>query len=356
MLSYAKRLVLRSASRLGANAILLKSNWRARRLLILAYHGVSLDDEHLCSGLYMPPEQFRGRLELIRSAGCNVLPLKDALAMLYAGSLPARSVVLTFDDGFYDFYAKAWPILRDFGWPVTVYLTTYYSIKNVPVFDPMVTYILWKGRGQELCLPEIGIDRMLIEDSPSRQAVRILDAGRDRGLSGEEKHQLLRVMAGRLGVDFEGLLSRRILHLMKPEEVAELASEGVDFELHCHNHRVYRSRELFRDEVLKNQLAIERFGARKPEHFCYPGGFWLPEFMPWLMELGILSATTCEAGMSTSMSDRYKLPRLLDGPGMETSEFSAWLSGLASLLPTRKDSPSTSQLGDAEYSIVAART
>jgi peptidoglycan/xylan/chitin deacetylase (PgdA/CDA1 family) len=355
MLSHAKRLVLRTANRLGWNAALLNTNWRARRLLILAYHGVSLDDEHLCSGLYMPPEQFRGRMESIRRAGCNVLPLNDALAMLNEGSLPPRSVVLTFDDGFYDFYAKAWPILREFGWPATVYLTTYYSIKNVPVFDPTVLYILWKGRGKELNLPEIGIGGMLIENTPFRQMGQVVAAAQGRGLNGEGKHQLLRVMAGRLGVNFEDLLSRRILHLMKPEEVAELASEGVDFELHCHHHRVYRSRELFRNEILENQRALERFGARKPEHFCYPGGFWLPEFKPWLEELGILSATTCEPGMAASISDPYQLPRFLDVPSVEASEFSAWLSGFASLLPVRKHAPSTSQLGDAEYGVAPAR-
>jgi peptidoglycan/xylan/chitin deacetylase (PgdA/CDA1 family) len=269
--------------------------------------------------------------------------------MLFNGSLPAGSVVITFDDGFYDFYAKAWPILRDFGWPVTVYLTTYYSITNLPVFDPMVLYLLWKGGGQELRLPEIGIDRMLIETPPFRQAGLIQDATRLKGLSGQEKHQLLQIVAARLGVDFGDLVSRRILHLMKPEEAAELAAKGVDFQLHCHHHRVYGSRELFRNELLENRTVLERIGVRESWHFCYPGGFWLPKFKPWLVELGIVSATTCEAGMATPMSDRYQLPRFLDGPGVEISEFSAWLSGLASLFPLRKLPPSTSQLGDAPH-------
>ena len=346
MLSYAKRLVLRGADLIGCNAILLKSAWRTSRLLILCYHGVSLDDEHLCSGLYISPEQFRERLEHIRNAGCNVLPLKDAVTMLFEGSLPAASVVITFDDGFYDFYAKAWPILQDFGWPATVYLTTYYSSPNVPVFDPMVWYLLWKGRDKELHLPEIGIDRILAGENLLRQTSLIQDAARGKGLNGREKHDLLQIMAARLGVDFGDLVSRRILHLMNPEEVAELATKGVDFQLHCHHHRVYRSRELFRNEVLENQHSLERCGVRKPEHFCYPGGFWLPEFKPWLMELGIVSATTCEAGMATAMSDRYQLPRFLDGPGVEASQFSAWLSGLASFFPRRELLPSTSQLGD----------
>src|ERR1035437_550329 len=349
MLSYAKRLVLRGADLVGCNSILLKSAWRTRRLLILCYHGVSLDDEHLCSGLYISPEQFRERLECIRNADCNVLPLKDAVTMLFEGSLPAASVVITFDDGFYDFYAKAWPILQDFGWPATVYLATSCSLTNLPVFDPMVRYLLWKGRAKELRLPEIGIDRILVGENLLHETGRIQDAARGKGLNGREKHHLLQIMAARLGVDFGDLVSRRILHLMNPEEVAELATKGVDFQLHCHRHRVYRSRELFRNEVLENQHALERFGVRKPEHFCYPGGFWLPEFKPWLKELGIVSATTCEAGMATSMSDRYQLPRFLDGPGVEASQFSAWLSGLASLFPRRELPPSTSQLGDVRH-------
>src|SRR6185503_6410029 len=97
--------------------------------------------------LFLHRDLFRDRLRLIEKAGCTVLPLGEALRRLYANDLPDRSVALTFDDGTYDFYRLAYPILKEFDFPATVYLTTFYADYNRPVFDVIASYILWKGRG-----------------------------------------------------------------------------------------------------------------------------------------------------------------------------------------------------------------
>ena len=156
MLRQAKLLALKAARSSGASSAVLTSSWRRSRLLILCYHGISLDDEHLWNpGLYISAAFFQARLESLRAHGCSVLPLGEAVERLYAGTLPARSVVLTFDDGFFDFHQLAWPKIKAFSWPVTVYLTTYYSEYNRPVFDPACSYLAWKSRQSELRWPEI---------------------------------------------------------------------------------------------------------------------------------------------------------------------------------------------------------
>src|SRR6185312_9699791 len=153
-----KRAILRSATITGLNDLLLSSSWRTRRLLILCWHKIAVDDEHLWNpSLCLSESRFVERLELIRSLGCTVLALQEALDKLRCGTLPKRAVVLTVDDGDSSFYLKAWPILRRFGFPATLYWTTYYSTKPYAVFDPMVRYLLWKGRAAPLTIEEMGI-------------------------------------------------------------------------------------------------------------------------------------------------------------------------------------------------------
>jgi len=60
-------------------------------------------------------------------AHVRVVPLGEVVAAL-AGRrpLPQRAVVLTFDDGFRDFYSSAAPVLRDLRLPATIFLPTGY--------------------------------------------------------------------------------------------------------------------------------------------------------------------------------------------------------------------------------------
>src|SRR2546423_353764 len=119
---------------------LMNSGWRKNRLLILGYHGISIEDEHLClPELYMTADAFRSRMQLLKEMECNVLGLDEGLARLHEGSLPPRSVVITIDDGLMDFYLRAFPILKEFRYPATVYQSTYYCLKAWPVFDVIIS-------------------------------------------------------------------------------------------------------------------------------------------------------------------------------------------------------------------------
>jgi peptidoglycan/xylan/chitin deacetylase (PgdA/CDA1 family) len=334
MLTPLKRLFYRAAHLAGPSTACMNSRWRSQSLLILCYHGVSQLDEDHWSPLYLKEDLFRDRLRRIRDAGCVVLPLGEAIERLYDKTLPQRSVVLTFDDGFHDFHAKTWPALKEFGYPATVYLTTYYSIYNVPVFDPASWYILWRSRGRELTWPELGIDSVRLHDSNCESLSRLIKNHCVAvGLSGEEKNEVLRELAGRLRFDYDDFCRRRLLHIMRPEEATALATEGVDFQLHSHRHRVFESHARFKKDLIDNGTIIADITGHRPTHFCYPGGCQLPELPGWLAEMGVASATTTSRALATPDSGRYTLPRVLDTYGVSNDEFSAWLSGLANFMP-----------------------
>src|SRR6266404_9218304 len=105
MLKKLKQATLGTLKTSGVFSLVENSRWRQRHLLILAYHGISLDDEHQWDpSLYMAPERFTQRMQLLKDSNCTVLPLAEAVRSLYSHDLPEKCVVLTFDDGTYDFY------------------------------------------------------------------------------------------------------------------------------------------------------------------------------------------------------------------------------------------------------------
>jgi peptidoglycan/xylan/chitin deacetylase (PgdA/CDA1 family) len=343
MLKRLKQATLQQSRRLGLTALVAQSNWRRRRLLILCYHGISLDDEHEWHpSLFMSPEHFRERLDVLRSGRYTVLPLADAVPMLLEGRLPPKAVAITFDDGNYDFYARAHPILKTFGYPVTLYLTTYYCRDQRPVFDMVCSYILWKGRGRELDGAGIvGEPGMLsLRSDAEREVVfaRIYRHVRAAGLSADDKDEVARRLAARLQVDYERILARRIVHLMTPQEVCEVAREGVDVQMHTHRHATPRDRAQFLREIRDNRREIAAMigNGEAVVHFCYPSGDYDVRFFPWLREEGVETATTCRAALASRRSNPLLLPRVLDSSTLSIVEFEAWLSGLAPFLPRRK--------------------
>src|SRR6266852_1184048 len=134
MLRTLKLGALRLMKSSGAFERIRDSHWRRERLLILCYHGISIEDEHEWRPkLYMSPALLRERFEALKRGGYCVLPLGEAVERLFKRDLPPRSVVLTFDDGGYDFYKQASPLLREFGYHATIYQTTYYSDYPKPI-------------------------------------------------------------------------------------------------------------------------------------------------------------------------------------------------------------------------------
>jgi peptidoglycan/xylan/chitin deacetylase (PgdA/CDA1 family) len=356
MLKQAKLGVLRLAERTGASFLLSGSGWRRQRLLILCYHGVSMYDEHEWADLYVSAETFRRRMELIARAGCNVLPLSEAVERLQSGTLPDRAVVITFDDGLHDFSSVAFPILEPLGYPVTLYLTTFYVDFNRPVFDPMCSYLLWKGRGkQRLEWPDVLPEPVALDGAGRHSATAaIKDFAIARKLSGSEKDDLLAQLARRLDIDYQELCRKRIMHLITPQEARELANRGVSLQYHTHRHRVYRSRERMFEELRDNRNRIAAFSSQEPRHFCYTGGFFLPEYPAYLKEYGMLSATTCKAGLATAQTNPLLLPRLVDVEGIPDLEFRAWLQGTADLLPRRATGMADGQLLEEEEELASA--
>ena len=321
----------------GIFEIVGNSRWRDRRLLILCYHGVALEDEDKWRpNLFMTAAFLERRLKILQEGGYNVLPLAEGLRRLSSGELPPRSVALTFDDGDYDFYSKAFPLLKSRGFPVTVYQSTYYSDYPRPVFNLICSYMLWKhggllgDKGRKLGL-DVYMD-LRTETGRALVLEALMSKAQKENLTGKQKDELAERLAELLGIDYEQLIAKRMLQLMNHQEIKQLATQGVDFQLHTHRHRTPDDAALFQKEIRDNRESLYKITGSVASHFCYPSGVHKMKFLPWLEQEKIISATTCESGIAAADSEVLLLPRFVDTSARTSTEFEGWLSGVGHLL------------------------
>lgn len=340
MLKLLKNNALQIARSLGVLELVAGSRWRQQRLLILCYHGLALKDEHKWGRLFFAtPAFFRRRMETLARLRYQVLPLNEALEMLRDGRLPHKAVAITFDDGFYDFHQIGFPILREFGYPATVYQTTYYSDHPFPIFNLVLSYLFWRGSGRRFdgaayAVP--GVFDLSRNEDRNRAVDAFREFARRQRYTPAQKNELAARIAGQLGVDYAEILRLRMLQLMTASEISDIAAGGIDVQLHTHRHRMPLDEELFVREIRDNRRWLAARTGITPNHFCYPSGQHSAEFLPWLRAEHVVSATTCDRGMAARTSEPLLLPRLPDLMSMTDVEFEAWLSGVSAFLPHRR--------------------
>lgn len=304
----------------------------AGSLPILGYHSFSLGQgHHFRPKLFMRPELFAARLEFLRSEGFRVLPLEGALQLLQDGGLRAKDVVITIDDGFHSTTEIAIPLLRKYRYPATIYISTYYVERNNPVFRLAAQYCFWRAMGQELDLRGLlpGAKRKVIvgSDEGERALWALIQYGEACG-SEEERLELTRGLAGRLGVSYADLVRSRRLTLMNEEQIAEAFADGMDIQLHTHRHRLPADAALLAREIKQNRSVLEPIVGKRLRHLCYPSNVWTQSQWPALAAAGIETAVTCNPGMNRRDVRRLALLRFMDDNTVPQVRFEAELHGL----------------------------
>lgn len=115
---------------------------------VLIYHRFG-EDKYPTTNI--TADRFREQMTYLKSSGYEVISLAKLVATLEAGEkVPSKSVVITIDDAYLSVYENAWPILRDFDYPFTIF------IYSKAVNDGHWNYMSWEqvrelqGRGVDM--------------------------------------------------------------------------------------------------------------------------------------------------------------------------------------------------------------
>jgi len=296
-------------------------SWKIRKVrdgsLILAYHRVlpkSDAAEGVQPGMYIDSRRFGAHLKFLQ----RHFSLRPLAALTDETPRSPRSQVkpdcfLTFDDGWRDFYTYAFPVLKAFRVPATVFLPTDYIGKEQWFWTDRLAHFLSK-RDERVGLnrPSENITVNALENLNGSQEARLESAIEIlKPLRAEEIENSLKEIAARWRVS-SGPSGRTFLTW---EEVREMADSGlVAYGSHGASHRILTtlSETEIEKELLGSRDKLVSEGAVTGDFipFCYPNGNYNDKILQLARRAGYALAVTTDNGWVLGDSDRFRLKRI----------------------------------------------
>lgn len=301
---------------------------------LLTFHGLRADDDPglLDPDLHTPVSVFRNLCRHL-AAHYRVLPLGKIVSAFDDGlPLPDGAAAITFDDGYASNHDLAWPVLREFGLPATVFLTTGFVDREEQLwFHRLETALASAGSdaveieigGKLLILPLKSLDHRRAAFAMLAREIKLLpQESMSTAVSRIERQ--LRPQAGRdLRLD--------TLRPLTWEQARQMHRSGlIEFGAHTRRHFILSrcppaaaEREIRHS---RDRIAAEL--GSLPELFAYPNGQpedHTPATARMLREAGFAAAVTMSPGFITPGCDRFALPRY--GAPASVAEAEATVSG-----------------------------
>jgi peptidoglycan/xylan/chitin deacetylase (PgdA/CDA1 family) len=308
--------------------------WRRGSLAILTYHRVdepSARPDLMPSLVSATPAGFRDQMAMV-ARHFDPVSLGDVLdALDQPKRLPARAVLVTFDDGYLDFATNAWPILRAASIPAALFVATAFSA------DPSTSFWwdrLWSavhdGAGHAPIATPAG--ELAVGPDAARGTVASLRTWL-KGLDHDEAMREVDRIVGELAGDDRATTPS----VLDWDALRRLATEGVTLAPHTRHHplldRVPAERAT--EEIAQSRADLEReIGAIAaiPRVLAYPSGAHGGSAVDAAKRAGMdLAMTTVRGGNDLRRVDRHRLRRINVGGRASTPLVRAqlaWAGGL----------------------------
>ena len=311
-------------------------SWFGGRGIVLMLHRVRTtpDLEQGDQGLWVLTEQLQAIITTLRDQ------LNEALARM-SGRNPSRFACLTFDDGYRDNYEIAFPLLRYWDVPATIYITTGF-IEG--------TALAW-WYGVQAILDQYPIFNVRYEDHqvswPTANRVQKHIAyqaicAKLRTATPTVYASIVNNLQQDYAIDFRRISMEQML---TPEMVRELAaSDQIELGAHTVAHPVLSTLPLIdaRMEMIDSKQRLESLCGQPVHHFAYPYGDRAAvnsTVQTLAEECGFRSAALAYGGPIYRDSDRYALPRIPFGGEDSTEDLRVRTSGFRTLLDRMRSIP-----------------
>jgi peptidoglycan/xylan/chitin deacetylase (PgdA/CDA1 family) len=276
------------------------------RLSVLIFHRVRAVTDPL-----FPNEpdaaRFEEQLRWIKQ-WFEVLPLADAVRRLRAGTLPARPLSITFDDGYADNATVALPILSDFGLSATFFIATGFLNGGRMWNDTVIETVRAAGNAS-LDLSDLGMGQVALDGAEAKRSAIDAILRHLKHLPQNEREREAEALARRVGATLPDDL------MLSDAGVRTLHKRGMGIGAHTVSHPILATLEddTARCEILESRTYLERVIGEPVTLFAYPNGMpgrdYTQAHVAMIREMEFAAAVSTAPGVAHSGSDIYQIPR-----------------------------------------------
>ncbi len=295
---------------------------------ILMYHRV-LDaghnrESHLLPGLVTQESTFDKQMKYLKE-NSNVISLERLIGYLKdKKNPPHRSVVITFDDGWKDNYLFAFPILRNYDLPATIFLSTDYIGTSKMFWFHVVSLILQARTLTSQRMTDILNGFKQIRPKEKREIVRAFASAdvfieKLKRIKPKIQEKMIVKMMKESNIRMNEIDNRG--WMLDWEKIKEMGQNQISFGSHAHSHRIltYLNLTEIKKELIQSKSLIGEKTGKPVNFFAYPNGDYTPQIKELVKEVGYLGA--CAAGKTRKKQkeiDLFALPRTGVHQGMST--------------------------------------
>jgi peptidoglycan/xylan/chitin deacetylase (PgdA/CDA1 family) len=276
------------------------------RLSILIFHRVLREPDPLFPDVPSAAD-FEARMRWV-AAWCNVLPLQQAVERLFEGSLPARALAVTFDDGYADNEELAAPILHRMGLCATFFITTAY-LDGGCMWNDRVIEAVRACRRDRLDLSALGLSIYELDSIGARRQCIDDVLKRVKHLEQDQRETTTRAIVAAAG----GGHARALM--MTRQQVRSLRTMGMEIGAHTMSHPILMRLEdgAALAEIRGGKAELEEIIDEPVDLFAYPNGVpgqdYSAAHAAMVRECKFKAAVSTAVGAASIRSDRYQLPR-----------------------------------------------
>lgn len=298
----------------GAFSIIKKKR-NGRGIIILAYHRVN-EDVFDPWGMNVSISNFEKQMRFI-SRNYNPVSLEEAIALLSKKKeIPENTIVITFDDGYRDNYTNAFPILKKYNIPATIFLAVGAINDGSLLWFDTIADAFKKTAKQYIDLRTFNLNKypLLFRRDKFKAINDAVVFG--KYLKKSEREEFVKDIREKLNITPEN--DNNSMPMLKWEDIKIMKDNGISFGSHGMSHTILTklSEEELEYEIAESKKKIRENIGMEVKLFAYPNGkagnFSLDN-EKLFEKYGYLAACTLLKGRNNGDSNRFFLKRVYMG-------------------------------------------